>query len=67
MPKPECVTCQCGYPRAVGFACTACPAFDFLPSYHAEHTCTVTAYGAAVDAITDAGIQAWESDGGAVL
>ena len=60
----ELVTCECGYPRAVGFACTACIRFDHLPSYHT----TVTGYGAAVDSLTDADVRAalaWEDDGGA--
>ncbi len=33
MIKPETLTCECGYPRAVGYACTACTRYDHLPPY----------------------------------
>lgn len=52
------VTCECGYPRASGFACTSCTRFDHLPPYR-----LIADSGVSDDT---AALQTWENDGGAL-
>lgn len=59
IPGLTLVTCQCGYPRAVGFACTSCARFDHLPPYR-----LIADSEASDDTLA---VQAWETDGGSAL
>jgi hypothetical protein len=70
MTKRQTLTCECGYPRAVGFACTACARYDHLPQYHQEEIMSYSDKNPAFDRMHktahDARIQ-WEAQRAAEL